>query len=132
MTITVTISERVQLAGIGAAAVAAGAASSQEYFQQVCEAAAMSYRDQFGVDRITSSAFVMRFPTDAYSAILAAAPSDPVLAGFVAEVDAAPYVWLAAQQVIDGVNYCVAGGFITQAQADAILFYPVPEPVPAP
>lgn len=129
MTITVTISDQLELAGIGAAAVSAGAVSSQAYFQQVCEAAAMSYRDQFAVDRITSSAFVMRFPTDAYSAILAAAPSDPVLDGFVQAVDAAPYVWLGAQQVIDGVNYCVPT-YITQAQADTILFYPVPEPTP--
>lgn len=131
MTITVTITDQLQLAGIGAAAVAAGAVSSQAYFQQVCEGAALSYRDQFAVDRITSSAFVMRFPTDAYTNIIDASATDQVLAGFVAEVDAAPYVWLGAQQVIDGVNYCVPT-YITQAQADTILFYPVPEPVPAP
>ncbi len=131
MSITVTISDQVQLAGAGAAAVEYKAVSTQAYLQNLLETMCLSYRNQFAVDRITSSAFVMRFPTDAYSAILAAAPSDPVLAGFVQAVDAAPYVWLGAQQVIDGVNYCVPT-YITQAQADTILFYPVPEPVPAP
>lgn len=131
MSITVTISDQVQLAGAGAAAVEYKAVSTQAYLQNLLETMCLSYRDQFAVDRITSSAFVMRFPTDAYTNIIDASATDPVLAGFVAEVDAAPYVWLGAPQVIAGVNYCVPT-YITQAQADAILAYPVPEPVPAP
>jgi len=126
MSITVTISERLQLAGAGAAAVAAGAASTQAYLQQVLEGACLSYRDQFAVDRVTSSDFIYRFTPAEFSAINSS--SDPVLQGFVAEVKAAPYVWLGAQQVIDGVNYCVAQGYLTQARADEILFYPVPAP----
>lgn len=128
MTITVTISEQIQLAGAGAAAKAESATSTQAYLQSVLEKACLSWRDEFAVDRITSSAFVMRFPVQAYTNIIDASATDPMLAGFVQAVDAVPYVWLAAQQVIDGVNYCVAGGFITQAEADAILNYPVPSP----
>ncbi len=130
MSITVTISERDQLAGAGAAAVAAGAVSTQAYLQQVLENACLSYRDSFAVDRVTSSDFIYRFTAAEFAAINASA--DPVLQGFVAEVKAAPYVWLAAQLVIDGINYCVAGGYLTQARADEILFYPIPEPAPAP
>lgn len=144
MTITVTITDQVELAGAGAAAVAYNNAlpdlpdgtrpptvSTQEYLQSIVEKACMSYRDQYAVDRIPSSAFVMRFPVQAYANIRAAAATDPVLAGFVQSVDEAPYVWLAAQQVIDGVNYCVPA-YITQAEADAILYYPVPDPASQP
>lgn len=127
MSITVTISERLQLAGAGAAAVAAGAVSTQAYLQQVLEGACLSYRDSFAVDRITSSDFIYRFTAQEFASINAS--TDPVLQGFVAEVKASPYVWLGAQQVIDGVNYCVATGYLTQPRADEILFYPVPEPV---
>lgn len=130
MTITVTISDQAHLAGIGAAAVAAGAASSQDYFQQVCESAAMSYRDQFAVDRITSSAFVFRFTQTEYVAIKSAAVTDQAIAGFLAELDAAPYVWLAAQQVKAGMDYLVAQGLLTQTRQNEILSYPIPEPTP--
>lgn len=126
MSITVTISERFQLAGAGAAAVAAGAASTQAYLQQVLENACASYRDVYAVDRITSSDFIYRFTAAEFAAINAS--SDPVLQGFVAEVKAAPYVWLAAQQVIAGVNYCVTKGYLTQPRADVILLYSVPSP----
>lgn len=127
MSITVVITDQTQIAGAGAAAIEYGFPSTQAYLQHLTEQNCLSYREQFAVDRIPSSAFVMRFPTDAYANIIDASASDPVLAGFVAEVDAAPYVWLGAQQVIDGVNYCVPT-YITQAQADAILAYPVPSP----
>jgi hypothetical protein len=126
MSITITISERLQLAGAGAAAVNANAVSTQAYLQQVLEGACLSYRDQFAVDRITSSDFIYRFTAQEFASINAS--TDPVLQGFVAEVKAAPYVWLGAQQVIDGVNYCVTKGYLTQPRADAILFYPVPSP----
>ena len=126
MSITVTISERLQLAGAGAAAVAAGAVSTQAYLQQMLENFCLINRDSFAVDRVTSSDFIYRFTAQEFAAINAS--TDPVLQGFVAEVKAAPYVWLGAQQVIDGVNYCVTKGYLTQARADVILFYPVPSP----
>lgn len=126
MSITVTISERLQLAGAGAAAVIAGSMSTQAYLQQMLEGACLINRDQFAVDRITSSDFIYRFTPQEFAAINAS--TDPLLQGFVAEVKAAPYVWLGAQQVIDGVNYCVATGYLTQARADEILFYPMPSP----
>ena len=127
MSITVVISERLQLAGAGAAAVSAEAVSTQDYLQQILEGACLSYRDQLAVDRVTSSDFIYRFTAQEFAAINTS--TDPVLQGFVTEVKAAPYVWLGAQQVIDGVNYCVATGYLTQVRADEILFYPVPEPV---
>ena len=127
MSITVTISDRTQLAGAGAAAVSYGAVSTQAFLQNLLEQNCLSYRDQFAVDRITSSDFIYRFTAEEFAAINAS--TDPVLQGFVAEVKAAPYVWLGAQQVIDGVNYCVASGYLTQPRADEILFYPIPEPV---
>lgn len=126
MSITVVISDRIQLAGAGAAAVAYGATSTQEFLQNLLEQNCLSYRDSFAVDRITSSDFIYRFTAAEFAAINGS--SDAVLQGFVAEVKAAPYVWLGAQLVIDGVNYCVANGYLTQSRADEILFYPVPSP----
>ena len=126
MSITVVISDRTQLAGAGAAAVAYGAVSTQAFLQNLLEQNCLSYRDSFAVDRITSSDFIYRFTAQEFAAINAS--TDPVLQGFVAEVKAAPYVWLGAQQVIDGVNYCVTKGYLTQPRADVILFYPVPSP----
>lgn len=126
MSITVVISNRLQLAGAGAAAVSAGAVSSEVYLQQILESACLSYRDQFAVDRVTSSDFIYRFTPQEFAAINTS--TDPVLQGFVTEVKATPYVWLGAQQVIDGVNYCVSTGYLTQLRADVILFYQIPSP----
>lgn len=130
MSITVVISERLQLAGAGAAAVSAGAVSTEVYLQQILEGACLSYRDQFAVDRITSSDFIYRFTPTEFAAINAS--TDTVFQGFVAAVKSAPYVWLGAQQVIDGINYCVSTGYLTQPRADAILFYPIPSPTDQP
>lgn len=141
MNIVVTISEHVQLAGAGAAAVAYNNAlpnlpdgtrpsvvTTEAYLQSIVEKACLSYRDQYAVDRIPSAAFVMRFTPAEYSAIRAAGETDPIMAGFVQAVDEAPYVWLAAQQVIQGVNYCAVQGLITQERADEILAYSIPTP----
>lgn len=124
--IVITISDKLQLAGAGAAAVNAGAASSQAYLQAVVEGACLSYRDAYAVDRITATDFIYRFTAQEFADINAS--SDPVVQGFVAEVKAAPYVWLGSQQVIDAMNYCVAQGLVTQVRADEILFYAVPTP----
>ena len=125
--ITVTISEYRQLAGAGAAAVAAEM-DTAAYLQDVLSKACDSYRSAYGVDRITSSDFIYRFTPLEFADINAS--SDPVVQDFIAQVKAAPYVWLGSVEVIAGMDYVVAAGLLTAARKDEILFYPIPEYVP--
>ena len=125
--ITVTISEYRQLAGAGAAAVAAEM-DTAAYLQDVLSKACDSYRSAYGVDRITSSDFIYRSTPLEFADINAS--SDPVVQDFIAQVKAAPYVWLGSVEVIAGMDYVVAAGLLTAARKDEILFYPIPEYVP--
>lgn len=128
MSITVTITSDRQLAGAAAAAAASVGEgdtppTAEAYLQSILEGACESYRNQFGVDRITSSAFVLRFTSAEYAAIRTAAETDSALAAFVARLDAEPYVWLASDEVQQAMAYVVASNLVTQARADEILTY---------
>lgn len=139
--LVVTISAKLQVSGASAAAKAQNdarpldengdpigpAVTAEQYLQAVVEGACLSYRDAYAVDRITATDFIYRFTAQEFADINASA--DPVVQGFVAEVKAAPYVWLGSQQVIDAMNYVVAQGLLTQVRADEILFYPIPDPL---
>ena len=49
--------------------------------------------------------------------------TDPIIQGFIAQVKAEAYVWLASDEVGAGMAYAVGAGLLTQARADAILTY---------
>lgn len=121
--ITVTINDPLIEAAFAAAAENDGDADAQANVEKLVNAAGRSYRDQFAVDRITASAFVLRFTQAEYAALVAAAEDDPIIAGFVARIEAEPYVWLGSDEVKQGMAYIVGAGLVTQSRADAILAY---------
>lgn len=84
-------------------------------------------RDQFRTDAIPTAAFIRRIPPAAYAAILGAAEQVPELAAYLARLDAEPVVWLGSTETQTGIAALVTGGLLTQAEADALLAYPLPE-----
>ena len=135
MALNVTITSARQIKGAEAAAAAHNAArpldengdpvgpelTGESYLQMVVEGACESYRDAYAVDRITSSDFIYRFTAAEMAAINAS--TDPVIQGFIAQVRAEAFVWLASDEVGAGMAYAVGAGLLTQARADAILAY---------
>lgn len=129
MTITVTITDKLQEAGANAAWIAAGnpdQADAQAYLQAVLESACLSYASQFSVDRVTSGDFVLRFKADEYAAITTAAETDTAVAGFLSATRETPTVRLADDRVTQGLAYLVAQGLLAQERADEAAFYPIP------
>ncbi len=98
-------------------------ASVEDYVQAQVESVHESWADTTGVDAIPVGAFVRRFPGARMDAINAAAPTDPVIAQILAQLDAVKIVRLGAQVTIDAMTYLVAHGYITQSEFDAILAY---------
>ena len=135
MSLAISITAARQIAGAEAAAAAHNAArpldengdpvgpalTAEQYLQDVVEKACESYRDAYHVDRITSSDFIYRFTAAEMAGINAS--TDPVIQGFIAQVRAEAFVWLASNEVAAGMAYAVGEGLLTQARADAILAY---------
>lgn len=133
--ITVTLSNKRHLAGVTAAYLAtiptttppttAGEGGSVNgYAQQAFEQWAEQLAESTSVDRIPVSAFVRRFPGAVMDAINAS--PDPTVAAILAQLDAVTTVRLGHPTTTQGVGYLVAAGYLTQAQADVVLFYEVP------
>lgn len=130
--IDIRITDRRLIAGVMAAAFNDGNPDPQAWLQSVIERACASYREQFRTDAIPTAAFLRRIPPAKYAAILAAAEQVPELAGYLARLDEEPRVWLASDETQAGVAALVAGGLLTQDEADALLAYPLPKWSPPP
>lgn len=131
--ITVTLSDKRHIAAVHAAYLAsipaegpAPYASPQAYAQAAFERVAESWAESTNVDRIPVSAFVRRFPGPVMDAVNAAAANDPTVAAILAQLDVVQTVRLGHPTTTQGVGYLVSAGLLTQAQADAVLFYEVP------
>lgn len=123
--ITVTLTNKRHIAGATAACIASGLGiSAQDYVQARMEDVATSWAETTGVDRIPVSAFVRRFPGAVMDAVKASA--DPNVIAILAQLDAVQTVRLGHPTTTQGVGYLVSEGLLTQAQADAVLFYEVP------
>jgi len=122
---TLTAVNDAALAAANAAANAAlpdGATplTDHEYLSAVLDGVLKSYQDQY--IRLTSGAFLLRFPAgkvDQIKALAAAGNTD--LADYIAEVEKAPYVYTGSTLVRGGIAMLVQSGLLTQAQADVIL-----------
>lgn len=90
-----------------------------EYLSKLLDGVLKSYQDQY--IKITGTAFLLRFPAGKIDAIKAAAQQNPDLAAYVAELEAAPYVYTGSTLVRTGIASLVTAGLLTQAQADVIL-----------
>jgi len=94
------------------------------YVQAAIERVAESWAESTNVDRIPVSAFVRRFPGAVMDAVKASA--DPNVIAILAQLDAVQTVRLGHPTTTQGIGYLVSAGLLTQAQADAVLFYEVP------
>lgn len=140
MSITITITNPRQLAAIQAAWIATippapeegqepqpwPYATAQEYVQAAIERVADSWAESTNVDRIPVGAFVRRFPGAVMDAVTAS--SDPQVVAILANLDAVQTVRLGHPTTVQGVGYLVSAGYMTQAQADAVLAYEIPQP----
>lgn len=124
------ITDRRLIGGVMAAAFADGNRDPQAWLQSVIERACASYREQYRTDAIPTAAFLRRIPPAKYAQILAAAEHVPELAGYLARLDEEPRVWLASDETRAGVGALVAGGLLTQAEAEALLAYDLPKFTP--
>jgi hypothetical protein len=84
-------------------------------------------RDQYRTDAVRTPVFIRRIPPAKYAGILAAAEQSSELAGYLARLDESEYVWLGSPETQAGIAGLVAVGLLTQAEADAVLDYPLPE-----
>lgn len=140
MSITVTVDNPAYLAAVavkaaeqiatpavldqdGNVVTPAVAKTSAEFLTDFLNGSCAAWRDQLALDRVTSVAFVLRFTQAEYAALVSAAESDPILAGFVARLSSEPYVWLGSSEVQQGVGYVVSQGLLSQARAAEILQY---------
>jgi len=127
-TITVTITDKLQIAGANHAWIASDAnhADAQAYLQSIIQNACISYAVNGKVDSISSGEFVLRFSNEEFSSINAACATDPIVAGFLAAAKSWPTIRLAAAQTLEGLAYLVQVGLLTQKRSDEIGFYPIP------
>ena len=125
MSITVTVSDPALLAAVTTKANQQPK-TPEQFLQDFLTGSCHVWRDEFALDRVTSSDFMFRFTAEEFAGINASA--DPVIQDFIAQVKAAPFVWLGAAAVIGGMDYVVAQGLLTAERAAAILSYPVPAP----
>ena len=134
MSITITITNSRQLAAIQAAWISTiptdpeapwPYATAQEYAQAAMERVADSWAESTNVDRIPVGAFVRRFPGAVMDAVTAS--SDPQVIAILANLDAVQTVRLGHPTTLQGVGYLVSAGYMTQAQADAVLAYEIPQ-----
>jgi len=93
--------------------------TDHEYLDACIDVMLKSWQDQY--IRITSGAFLLRFPAGKIDQIKAAAASNAQLAEYIAEVEANPYVYTGSTLVRGGIAMLVQSGLLTQAQADVIL-----------
>lgn len=71
--------------------------------------------------RITSGAFLLRFPPGKIDQIKLLAQSNAQLAEYIDEVEANPYVYIGSTLVRGGIATLVSANLITQNQANVIL-----------
>ena len=129
-TLTVTISDKLQVAGAMAAWIVSNNPDypdAQAYLQRLLEDSCKSYASQFSVDRITSGEFVLRFTGTEIAVITSEAENDATIAKFLDATRANATVRLADSLVAGGLQYLVEKQLLTQDRVDVIGFYPLPE-----
>lgn len=125
--ITVTVSSKRHLAAAQAMHLqAVEGANATECVQRAVERMLDEWVERLRVDEISVFEFVERFGPARFAEITAAAPSDPHIASILAILRGRQTVRLGSPDAIQGIGYLVSEGLLTQAQADAVLFYEVP------
>jgi len=128
MSLTTTITDALQLAGVTAMANdyrarTGESVTDEQYLQSQVEAVCLGYASAYQIGVIFSADFVLRFTPEENAAITAAAATDEMVAGFLTQVRATPTVRLYSDVVVQGLAYLVSQNLITQERADVIGAY---------
>lgn len=99
----------------------------EAYVQAMLEQVAASWAETTGADRIPVGQFVRRFTGAEMDAIVAAGQSDANVSAILAQLDAVPTVRLGHATTVQAMAYLVGVGLLTQARADAITDYVIPD-----
>jgi hypothetical protein len=128
MTLNVSISDALQLAGVTATANEYRArtgepVTDEQYLQSQVEAVCLGYASAYRIGIVSSGDFVLRFTADEYRDITAAGLTDPVVAGFMARVRESQDVVLYSDEVTTGMQYLAAQSLLTAERASEIAAY---------
>lgn len=129
VTLTAEGADQRYVDGWVAAANAAGQ-TPEEFVLEFLRAQGKSYAGNYEVGSFPSSDFILRVTPAEYQAIVAAAGSDPMVAGLLAELRAAPFAAVDDPRLDPGLAYLVGTGLITAERAAELLAYERPEPTP--
>lgn len=95
---------------------------------EFAEAQGRRYADGFAIGLITSAAFIARFTPPEYGAILAAAETNPQIAGLIAQLTAAPNVALDDPRLAPGLALLVTEGLLAPERVAEVLAWVRPTP----
>jgi len=145
MSITITITDPLRLAGVVAARAAYVASlpetvddpdnpgtqipnpllstTDEQYMQRVVDGACDSYVSAHDVGWVPSSTFVLRFTPQEIGAIKAAAQVSATVTDYLAQVEAAPKVRVVSALVQGGVDALIAAGLVAADRRAALLAY---------
>jgi hypothetical protein len=125
MDITVTVTDAAKLAALDKARTAynlsAQPLSEVEFLQKLVDGQLDGLVASYLVTRITPFDFLNRFTQAERAAIRTAAVGNPLIADYIAMVDAAPAVVLTDALTIAGVNALEVAGLIAPGRGAAIL-----------
>lgn len=122
--ISATLTSKRHLAAAQAQYIASrDGADATECVQRAVERMLDEWAERLRVDEISVFEFVERFGPVRFAEITAAAASDATVAGILAILRGRQTVRLGSPDAINGVGYLVSAGYLTQAEADAVLAY---------
>jgi hypothetical protein len=134
MTLNVSISDSLQLAGVTAMANEYRArtgepVTDEQYLQSQVEAVCLGYASAYRIGIVSSGDFVLRFTPQEFFDINTAAATDPHIAGFMNRIREVGSVTLYSPETVSGMQYLVERELVTQERAAEILSWVAPQPV---
>lgn len=93
-------------------------ASASDYLQKSVQRMVESWRESLAPDRISVAEFILRAPS--LFEVIAQSNDENVVA-LLNRLKQSSHVWLASDEVIQGIGYLLAKKLITKAQHDNIL-----------
>ena len=128
MNITTTISTRASL-GLQEAAMR-NQSTPEELASELVEQQGVLYANIYKIGILTSSAFVLKFNSDEYAAILSAAEQNAQVDALVHDLMEVSSVVLDSPRLISGLELLVDEGLLTSERMTELLTFGLPEQSP--
>ncbi len=103
-----------------------------QFWAEQVTALAKNMANSENVGIITSAAFIQRFTTDEYSAIVAASKTDADVAALINTLVGSAHVYLDDARIQPGLQQLVSLGLLEASRIPEIVAYDRPQPTPAP